>query len=172
MFYLAHRKLGGATNGRFQVEWAKRIDTTTPCFRAPPGHKITLGNVVTARDWSGWQTVEPKEEEINTAKGALHWERKFNQVVVPHINVKQGWVKRHLSPKELGVCLDFPGTRTALLSDEELKTLAASELPGKVFAASIWFLAPPQQENRKRESEESIGEGSPLKIRKIQDPKE
>ena len=172
MFYLAHRKLGGATNGRFQVEWAQRSGSATPDFNLPPSHKITLGNVVTARDWSGWEAAEPKEEEINTAKGALHWERKFNQVVVPHINAKQGWVKRHLSSKELGVCLDFPGTRTALLSDEELKTLAASELPGKVFTASIWFLAPPQKENKKRESEESICEGPPLKIRKIQDPKE
>ena len=171
-FHLAHQKLGGATNGRFQVEWAQRIGSPTPDFKLPPGHKITLGNVVTARDWSGSEAAEPKEEEVNTAKGVLHWKWKFSHVVVPHLNAKLGWVKRYLSAKELGACLDFPGTRAALLSEEELKILARTELPGKLFTASLWFLAPPQRDNRKRQGEDQIDKRLPVKVRRIQDQNE
>ena len=130
-FYLAHRKLGGATNGRFRVEWAKRAGAPTPSFKLPPGLQITLGNGLSAIDWTARKTSEPEDGELNTAKGVLDWKCKFNQVVVPHFNSKLGWVRRYLSSKELGVRLDFPGTRPSLLSEEQLRMLAETEVPGQ-----------------------------------------
>ena len=109
-FQLAHKFLGGATNGRFQVEWARPNNVPTPVFISPPGLQIKLGNVLSSTVLGAFEAPEPEEGAINTAKGLLSWQWKRRAVVVPHLYKQNVWVKRRLSPKELAVSLDFPGT--------------------------------------------------------------
>ena len=172
-FNLAHKILGGATNGRFQVEWARPNTVPTPGFISPPGFKIKLGNAISSRDSSPWEVPEPEEGALNTSKGLLNWKWRTSGVVVPNPWNKGAWVKRRLTPKELGEALDFPATRTSRLSKEELGTLASTErVPGKVLVACLWFLSDQAAiSNRRKRDIEQVEKiaSSPLKIRRIQE---
>ena len=169
-FNLAHKILGGATNGRFQVEWARPNNVPTPCFRSPPGCRSKLANVISARESTPWEVPEPEDDALNTSKGLLNWKRRTNEVVMPNPWNRGAWMKRRLTPKELGEALDFPGTRTSLLSKKELGALAMTEaVPGKVLVACLWFLSDQSSTARKKRDFEQVEKfaSAPLKIRKI-----
>ena len=53
---------------------------------------------------------------------------------------KDKWVKRYLSTKEKAECLDFPNTRTTLMTEELTNLLTKFEVPGKILVASLWYL--------------------------------
>ena len=170
-FQLAHKFLGGATNGRFQVEWARPNSVPTPVFISPPGLQIKLGNVLSPFDQFAFEAQEPDEGDINTSKGLLNWKRKTDQVVVPHLYKKDVWVRRWLSQKELGVSLDFPGTRMSRLEEHQLKLLTNSEIPGKVFTACLWFLSDQSGSKREKRKGQDINNltAAPVKMRRIQE---
>ena len=49
-------------------------------------------------------------------------------------------MKRYLSTKEKAECLDFPNTRTTLMTEVYTNLLTKSEVPGKSLVASLWYL--------------------------------
>ena len=65
----------------------------------------------------------------------------MDEEVVANTSLKKNkWVKRYLSTKEKAECLDFPNTRTTLMTEELTNLLTKSEVPGKILVANLWYL--------------------------------
>jgi len=137
---ISHQANGGVTDGRFKFEWAVRIDSPEVPFSPPPAVQARLSQVLSQIDSRGMEVVEPEEGEANTFHGVLKWGKRDDLVTAKHVFGKDKWVQRYLSTQEKAESLDFPSTRTAIMTEELINLLTKSEVPGKVLVASLWYL--------------------------------
>ena len=77
----------------------------------------------------------------------LKWSKLDDLVTAKHVFGEDKWAQRHLSIKEKAESLDFPSTRTAIMTEELINLLTKSEVPGKILVASLWYLTHEEREH-------------------------
>ena len=138
---LGHAELGGVTNGIFWIEWACPNSKIPPRFTQPTPILSTISKILSSHDTVlHRRSREPEAGALNSAKGLIHWRRRWTEVTAPHL-FNGSWVLRELSSREKADALDFPNERRAKISDEVLEELLQFEVPGKVYYAAIHFLS-------------------------------
>jgi hypothetical protein len=158
-YKLCHTELGGVTNGRFTVEVRSRCELTSSVQVLPPRVSGKLGEALSMME-GGRNVALGNKGDSNTASGILDWRhmKKAGKVKTPSIYYKDGGVERTISVQEMTRILDFPGTRTRQMTDQQLKILTDTEIPGKIIYASIYFLSTWNKErrtNKEAEQEQS-----------------
>ena len=139
-YRISHQSIGGVTNGIFKFDWAVRIENPDVPFSPPPTVHARLSQVLCQTDSSGKEVGEPNDGEPNSFHGILNWKCRNDLVTAKHVFGENKWVQRHLSIKEKAESLDFPNTRTAIMTEELIHLLTKSEVPGKIMVGSLWYL--------------------------------
>ena len=99
-----------------------------------------LSQVLCQTNSRGKEVTEPTDGEPNSFHGILKLKYRNDLVIAKHVFGENKWVQRHLSTKEKAESLDFPNTRTAIMTEELIHLLTKSEVPGKIMVASLWYL--------------------------------
>eukprot|EP00536_Pseudo-nitzschia_multiseries_P001613 jgi/Psemu1/3728/gm1.3728_g len=110
-----------------------------------------------------------KKGELNSAKGVLNWNNKFNRVKVPHLYKRDQWILQNLTTKELALCLDFLGNQVSACSQDIILDLLKTEVPGKVLSGSLTFLQgnPPTCSPQTPSHDSGPSGLSPAKLRRL-----
>jgi hypothetical protein len=123
---------------------------------------------------NGRETDPPHNVEATSSKGILDWSNRSGTICTTTVFRPGRGVMRKMTVKERGRVLDFPGTRTIRMTDDELNILIGNKIPGKVITIGMYFLTTwPRQSpiKRRREANDKGGKDRTLK-RKWIDPVE
>lgn len=112
-------------------------------YGAPPTVMGKLGDAL-GRDVTGVDVRRcrnPGENQPNTWRGILKWDKRNRPVIVDSVFSEEGLVIIRITLKEWGQILDFLKIKTKQMTDSNLRLLKDSETPDKIFYSALCLLS-------------------------------